>query len=50
MTLLQGFSRGVRNVLAHNIVEDEDPQKAFEYLAMASLFCRRINDTKKVNP
>jgi uncharacterized protein (TIGR02391 family) len=49
MTLLQGFSRGVRNVLAHNIVEDENPQKAFEYLVMASLFCRRIDDTKKVN-
>jgi uncharacterized protein (TIGR02391 family) len=50
MDMLKGFSKGVRNVLAHNPAKPEDPQKAFEYLVMASLFCRRIDDTHKVTP
>lgn len=45
MEMLRGFITGVRNPLAHNPAKPEDPQKAFEYLVMASLFCRRIDDT-----
>lgn len=48
--MLRGFTKGVRNVLAHSPAQPEDPQKAFEYLTMASLFCRRIDDTYKENP
>jgi uncharacterized protein (TIGR02391 family) len=48
--MLKGFTKGVRNVLAHSPAQPEDPQKAFEYLTMASLFCRRIDDTYKENP
>jgi uncharacterized protein (TIGR02391 family) len=47
--MLRGFTKGVRNVLAHSPAQPEDPQKAFEYLTMASLFCRRIDDTYKEN-
>jgi uncharacterized protein (TIGR02391 family) len=44
MSLLKGFLQGVRHPLAHSQGRQEDVQKAFEYLVMASLFCRRIDD------
>jgi uncharacterized protein (TIGR02391 family) len=44
MELLKGFVQGVRHPLAHSQGKQEDAQKAFEYLVMASLFCRRIDD------
>jgi len=44
MDMLKGFVKGVRHPLAHTHGRREDAQKAFEYLAMASLFCRRIDD------
>lgn len=44
MDLLKGLARGVRNPLAHTHGRREEFQKAFEYLVMASLFCRRIDD------
>ncbi|AFZ55966.1 TIGR02391 family protein [Anabaena cylindrica FACHB-243] len=50
MDMLKGFIKGVRNPLAHNPAKSEDPQKAFEYLVMASLFCKRIDDAKKFTP
>jgi len=48
MEMLKGFIRGVRNVFAHSPATVIDPQIAFEYLVMASLFCKRIDQTKKV--
>jgi len=42
--MLKGFAKGVRNPLAHTHGKQEEKQKAFEYLVMASLFCRRIDD------
>lgn len=42
--MLKGFAKGVRNPLAHTHGHKEEAQKAFEYLVMASLFCRRIDD------
>ena len=44
MEMLSAFSKGVRNPLAHTHGKLEEAQKAFEYLALASLFCRRIDD------
>lgn len=44
MEMLAAFAKGVRNPLAHTHGKLEESQKAFEYLAFASLFCRRIDD------
>jgi len=44
MEMLAAFAKGVRNPLAHTHGKLEESQKAFEYLALASLFCRRIDD------
>jgi len=49
MDMLRGFIKGVRNVYAHSPATDIDSQIAFEYLVMASLFCKRIDQTKKVS-
>ena len=47
MEMLCAFAKGVRNPLAHTHGRSEEAQKAFEYLVMASLFCRRIDDAVK---
>jgi uncharacterized protein (TIGR02391 family) len=47
MHLLKGLAQGVRNPLAHTHGKEEQEQKAFEYLVMVSLFCRRIDDATK---
>ena len=44
MEMLSAFAKGVRNPLAHTHAKLEEAQNAFEYLALASLFCRRIDD------
>jgi len=44
MEMLAAYAKGVRNPLAHTHGRLEEAQKAFEYLALASLFCRRIDD------
>jgi len=44
MEMLAAYAKGVRNPLAHTHGKLEEAQKAFEYLCMASLFCRRIDD------
>jgi uncharacterized protein (TIGR02391 family) len=44
MEMLAAFAKGVRNPLAHTHGKLEEQQKAFEYLCLASLFCRRIDD------
>jgi hypothetical protein len=45
--MLKGFYQGVRHPLAHTQGKKEKMIKAFEYLVMASLLCRRIDDMKK---
>lgn len=47
MNMLKGFYQGVRDPLAHTQGKKEKMIKAFEYLVVASLFCRRIDTTKK---
>jgi uncharacterized protein (TIGR02391 family) len=44
MEMLSAFAKGVRNPLTHTHGKFEEAQKAFEYLVLASLFCRRIDD------
>jgi len=44
MEMLAAYAKGVRNPLTHTHGKLEEAQKAFEYLCMASLFCRRIDD------
>jgi uncharacterized protein (TIGR02391 family) len=45
MEMLKGYAKGVRNPLAHTHGKQEEMNKAFEFLVMASLFCRRIDDS-----
>lgn len=49
MEMLSAFAKGVRNPLAHTHGKLEEAQKAFEYLTLASLFCRRIDDASPKN-
>ena len=44
MEMLAAYAKGVRNPLAHTHGKLEEAQKAFEYLVLASLLCRRIDD------
>ncbi|MGC0326258.1 uncharacterized protein (TIGR02391 family) [Bradyrhizobium sp. USDA 326] len=51
MEMLAAFAKGVRNPLAHSHGKPEEQQNAFEYLCLASLFCRRIDVAKpKLRP
>jgi uncharacterized protein (TIGR02391 family) len=44
--LFMGAARGIRNPKAHEAVSQLDPQRALEYLALASLLLRRIDDAQ----
>jgi uncharacterized protein (TIGR02391 family) len=44
MEMLAGFAKGVRNPLAHSHGGEQARQRAFEYLVVASLLCRRIDE------
>lgn len=44
MEMLAAYAKGVRNPLAHTSGKLEEAQKAFEYVVLASLLCRRIDD------
>ncbi len=46
MEILAAVVKGVRHPLAHTHGRVEEAQKAFEYLVLASLLCRRIDDAK----
>lgn len=42
--IFMGVMQGIRNPKAHLLIEQEDQQRAFEYLAMASILLRRLDD------
>jgi len=44
MHIFMGAMQGIRNPKAHDVVLQEDRQRASEYLALASLLMRRIDD------
>lgn len=44
--IFMGVMLGIRNPKAHEVVEDIDPDRAVEYLALASLLMRRLDDAQ----
>ena len=44
--LFMGAMTGIRNPKAHNIVNQTDPISTIEYLALASLLARRVEESK----
>lgn len=47
MLLFMGAMTGIRNPKAHDIVNQNDPTRTLEYLAMASLLVRRVEESKR---
>lgn len=44
--IFMGASQGIRNPKAHDIVEQEDPERTLDYLSLASLLMRRLDDSE----
>jgi uncharacterized protein (TIGR02391 family) len=44
--IFMGALQGIRNPKAHDLMTPVDPDRAFEYLAFASLLMRRLDDIK----
>jgi uncharacterized protein (TIGR02391 family) len=47
MWIFMGSMTGIRNPKAHEIVEQKDPVHALQYLALADLLARRVDESKK---
>jgi uncharacterized protein (TIGR02391 family) len=48
--IFMGAMLGVRNPKAHDLMTPIDPDRAFEYLAFASLLMRRLDDAEQNTP
>ena len=48
--ILMGAMLGVRNPKAHDLMTPIDPDRAFEYVAFASLLMRRLDDAEQNTP
>jgi uncharacterized protein (TIGR02391 family) len=46
MHLFRGSVMGIRNPKAHGLIKQEDPFKALEYLSLASLLAKRVDEAK----
>ncbi len=46
--IFMGSMRGIRNPKGHELVSLTDPQRALEYLALASLLMRRLDDATAI--
>jgi uncharacterized protein (TIGR02391 family) len=46
MFLYMGAMSGIRNPKAHDIVKQDDPTRTMEYLALASLLARRVEESE----
>lgn len=44
--VFMGVSQGLRNPKGHELVRQDDPQRALEYLALVSVLFRRLDDAK----
>jgi uncharacterized protein (TIGR02391 family) len=44
--ILMGAIQGIRNPKGHDLVDQDDPARALEYLALASLLFRRLDDAR----
>ena len=42
--IFMGAMRGIRNPKGHDMIEQRDPERALEYLALASLLMHRLDD------
>ena len=42
--IFMGAIQGIRNPKAHGLVQQENPDRAFEYLAFASLLMHRLDN------
>jgi uncharacterized protein (TIGR02391 family) len=49
MHIFMGAAQGVRNPKAHAMSEEMDRDRAFEYLALASLLIRRLDDAETLS-
>ena len=47
--LFMGAMTGIRNPKAHDFVEQKDPYKTLEYLGLASLLAKKVDEGKKVS-
>jgi hypothetical protein len=41
-----GVTQGIRNPKGHELVAQDDPQRALEYLALVSVLFRRLDDAR----
>lgn len=48
MQMFKGAYQGIRNPKAHSLTHDLTPEKAAQYLVLASLFVRRVEEAKRV--
>lgn len=46
MFLFMGAMQGIRNPKAHDIIEQRDPFKTLQYLSIASLLAKRVDEAK----
>jgi uncharacterized protein (TIGR02391 family) len=46
--IFMGAMTGIRNPKAHDIVEQKDPQRTLEYLQLASLLAKRVDEATRV--
>lgn len=47
MQMFKGAYQGIRNPKAHSLTHDLTPEKAAQYLVLASLFIRRVEEAKR---
>ena len=47
--VFMGVVQGIRNPKGHELVKQDDPQRALEYLAVASILFRRLDDAAATN-
>ena len=44
--IFMGAAQGIRNPKAHDMVAQEDPDRSLDFLALASLLMRRLDDAE----
>lgn len=48
MLIFMGSMVGIRNPKAHEVTQQKDPYRTIEYLTLASLLAKRVDESKKV--
>lgn len=47
LLVFMGAIQGIRNPKGHELVGQDDPQRALEYLALVSVLFRRLDDARR---